>query len=365
MPAADTLTLGVEEEFLLVDRAGRLATGGPEVSRAACPRTGFAEHELKRCQVESASGVYTDVNELLAGLRELRGALADGARRRGLRLLPSATAVLDDACGAVVTRQDRYERMAAEFGEMVRESLTCACHVHVGIPDRATGLVISNALRPWLPVLLALMANSPFHDGVDTGYASWRHAGWSAWPSAGPPPRFASVDEYESLVEALARSGAIIDRGMIYWDVRLSAHAPTLEIRVADVAPSPEDAALLAVLVRGLAARALTEAPRVDRLTSEELRGRLWRASRDGLSGGCPRPTTGEVAPTWQLIDELFAHVEDELRASNDDEFVKDTLGGLRSTGCGADRQRAAFARRHRLGDVVDALALPATQGPA
>lgn len=360
MQPAEPLTLGVEEEFLLVDRAGHLGGRGPEVSRAARPASGEAEYELKRCQVESATAVCTRADQILGALHDLRGELAAEAARRGLRLLPSGTAIVGEAPAPALTPRERYERMAEEFGAVVDEALTCACHVHVGIPDRAAGLVISNALRPWLPVLLALVANSPFHAGVDTRHASWRRMLWSRWPSAGPPPYFASVDAYDSLVDALSRSGAILDRAMIYWDVRLSEHVPTLEIRIADVAPTAEEAALLAVLVRGLAAGALAGEAPAPPLSGEDLRARLWRATRDGLSGRCPRPADGELVPTWRVVDELLERTGEHLRAAGDADFVADTLGRLRETGCGADRQRAAFARRGRAVDVVDALVVPA-----
>ena len=109
---------------------------------------------------------------------------------------------------------------------------------------------------PGLPVLLTLTANSPF-DGADTGYASWRYQEWSRWPSAGPPPVFASLDEYESTVEVLLRTGALMDRAMIYWDIRLSERHPTLEFRISDVAVTPDQA----TLIRGLVADALVVTP--------------------------------------------------------------------------------------------------------
>lgn len=217
---------------------------------------------------------------------------------------------------------------------------------------------VGNHVRPWLPVLLAMTANSPF-DGLDTGYASWRYQEWSRWPSAGPPPVFASLDEYESTVDAMLRSGAILDKAMVYWDVRLSDHQPTLEFRVCDVAATAGDAALLAAVVRGLVVHA------VDRIESGEpapalpqavLRANLWCASHSGLAGQSLHPVTGALTPLRDQLADLVELIRPSL--GDDHSFAEAGLASLRSGGTGADRQRAVFARRGKLTDVVDELAL-------
>jgi carboxylate-amine ligase len=354
------LTLGVEEEFLLVDSSAHLASAGPAVTDDVSDPRGQVEHELRRCQVESATEVQTTVGDLTAGLRALRDQLAREAATRDLRLLPSGVPPLTEVGTLAFTPDPRYQRMADEFGAVARSALTCACHVHVAIPGRATGLAVSNRLRPWLPLLLALTANSPFHGGQDTGYASWRHVMWGRWPSSGPPPHFESEDHYESLVDAMLRTGAVFDRGMVYWDIRLSEHQPTLEVRISDVAATVDEAALLAVLVRALAAQAMDESGEPggkSDLPQELLRARLWRGARDGLSGQAVDPADGDLVSAWHLLDRLVQHVRPQLRATGDEEFAGAVLERLRRTGCGADRQRAAFARRQRLTDVVDELA--------
>ncbi len=356
------LTIGVEEEFLLVDREGQVASRGWEVADGAPAGAGRITQELMRCQVESATGVCSSAEEVVADLTALRTRLAVQAGRQDLRLLPSGTAPLGVNGGPLLTRDARYEQIAREFGELARACLTCACHVHIGIPDRVSGLAISNQLRRWLPVLLALTANSPLHEDMDTQYASWRHVLWSRWPSAGPPPHFESVDHYEFLVETLLHSGAILDRGMVYWDARLSEHEPTLEIRISDVAASVEEAGLLAALVRALAARALQAPDPIGVLPHEMLRARLWRAAHDGLSGRGIDPLTGSVAPAWSLVDSLVDHVRPQLRESGDEDFALRALARLRKTGGGAQRQRSALARRRRSADAVDALAWPVDQ---
>jgi carboxylate-amine ligase len=352
------LTVGVEEEFLLVDADGQLSGRGPEIARVVAERTGEIETELTTCQVESATGICRTYDEVTGQLIELRAALAESARERGLRLLPSGCPVLPEDDRPRITPKPRYQRMARHYGATARAGATCGCHVHVAMPDRELGVRIINHVRGWLPALLAAGANSPF-DGLDTGYASWRYQAWSQWPSAGPPPVFASLDDYESTVDAMLRSGAILDKGMVYWDVRLSEHQPTLEFRIADVVVRPEDAALLAILVRGLVAHAaeqVGDGVPPPPLPHAVLRANLWCASHAGLAGACLHPLTGRLAGFHDQLAGLLELLRPAL--GEDVPFVEAGLAALRSRGTGADLQRAVFGRRGKLTDVVDELAL-------
>jgi glutamate---cysteine ligase / carboxylate-amine ligase len=353
------LTVGVEEEFLLADPAGHLALAGPEVVRAAREPQGELQLELATCQVESATGVCRGAGELITQLDGLRAGLAAEAGRRGLRVVASGTPLLAERDNPEITPTPRYHRMAERFGAITHTATTCGCHVHVAVPGAETAVVVSNHLRPWLPVLLAMTANSPYYDGEDTRYSSWRHVLWSRWPSAGPPPVFSSLDHYESSVEALLRSGAMLDRGMIYWDIRLSDKQPTLECRISDVAATTREAALLAVLTRGLVGTALDDlAASPPQPPAEVLRANLWRAARDGITGSCLHPATGEVVPVFRLLRELSETVRPALRETpGDAEFVAEMLDELEKAGGGAARQRAAYAKRRRLDDVVALLA--------
>jgi carboxylate-amine ligase len=353
---AEQLTLGVEEEFLLVRADGRLSRYGPEIADATTDERGDLEAELKRCQVEAVTGVCDTPAEVLGQLTSLRRELAEVAGRRGLRLLPSACPIMPETEPQEITPKPRYLRMAEWFGATARSVATCGCHVHIGIDDRETGVRVSNQLRPWLPVLLTITANSPF-DGGDTGYASWRYQEWSRWPSAGPPPLFANVDEYESTVDSMLRSGALMDRAMIYWDIRLSERHPTLEFRISDVAVTPEHATLFATLVRGLVAHALDTTAPPPQLPQAVLRANLWRASREGLSGSTLHPVTGELTPVQSQVDDLVELLAPMLGA--DLELVKAGIADLREHGTGAARQRAAYQRRGELKDVVDTLTAP------
>jgi carboxylate-amine ligase len=358
----DATTIGVEEEFLLVDGSGRLSRRGPELVGQAQSGAADADlqEELASCQVETATSVCHGAEEILGQLRDRRREFTEEALAKGLRLLPSGSPILAEEGPPEITPNERYRRMDEHFGAITDTSTTCGCHVHVAVRDRETGVQVSNRIRPWLPVLLALNANSPFNDGTDTSYASWRYVLWSRWPSAGPPPLFASLDHYESSVEALLRAEAMLDRGMVYWDIRLSEDQPTLEFRVCDVSATPEEAALVAALIRGLVVTALDDIegrrPAPD-LPLEVLNGNLWRAARDGLAGRCLHPITGELVPVRDQVRQLVDRLRPVLRANGDLEFVEWALAALEAAGNGAQRQRAAFAAEHRLEAVVDLLA--------
>jgi glutamate---cysteine ligase / carboxylate-amine ligase len=357
-----SVTFGVEEEFLVVGADGHLSGQGPLVVGEAEQSNGELQEELTRCQVESATGICSTSHELLAQLRDLRGRLATSAADRGLRVIAAACPVLDEENPPEITPNLRYSRMATHFGATARMATTCGCHVHIAIPDRQTGVQLSNHLRAWLPLLLTVTANSAFDHGADTGYCSWRYQQWSRWPSAGPPPYFDSPEHYDQIVDTMLRSGALLDRGMVYWDMRLSENQPTLEFRIGDVAATAEEATLLAVVIRALASTATEAIDRGERapgLQSEVLRANLWRAARDGMGGQTLHPATSMLVPVAAQWDDLVEFITPGLRReAGDEEFVKAGLAALRKNGGGAQRQRRAFDQQRDLRAVLEMLTL-------
>jgi carboxylate-amine ligase len=209
-------------------------------------------------------------------------------------------------------------------------------------------------------VLQAATANSPFFAGADTGYASWRSVMWERWPTVGPTPYLESHAHYEQLLEDLIASGAMLDKGMLYWYARLSAHLPTIEIRIGDVCPTLDDTILVAALSRARVAtvwhdvHAGRPAPRIEPAL---LSAAHWRAAHDGLEGLAFDVATRRPRPAWHLMRQLFDLVRPELDRHGDLERVTVLLGRLRSHGTGAARQRAVYARRGDIADVVDWLA--------
>ncbi|GAA4953881.1 glutamate--cysteine ligase [Streptomonospora halophila] len=361
-------TMGVEEEFFLVDASGALAPRSVEVLDSAAPGASALLGEFTRSQVESAGPVCTRVDELLGGLRAARRRLAEAAAGQGVRVVAAGVPIMAESGPQRLNPGSRYRRIAERFGAVAAAAGTnCGCHVHVGVPDRDSGVAASNRLRPWLPVLLALSANSPVCEGADTGYASWRQPRWSRWPTGGPPPPMESAEHYETCVAALLESGAALDRRMVYWDIRLSDYNPTVEIRVCDVPSTPEESALLAVLVRALVSAALDDAAAgrtPARRDPAVLRGDLWRAARDGLEGSCPDPLGGgRLRPVHSVLAGAVEHLRPYLARSGDLGYALEALAELRTRGGGAARQRAAHARRSSAADVVDYLAGATVQG--
>lgn len=341
-------TFGVEEEFLLVDPAtGRTTPGAAEVLRIAGghPRAAAdaALHtELLATQVEAATGRCLSLDELAAQLTHARRQLGAAAAAAGLWLVPSGTAVLGG--DTATTAHDRFAGIGARFAEVVREYQACGCHVHVGVPDLETAVAVVNHLRPWLPTLLALSANSPFHQGRDTGYASWRMIEQARFPGAGVPPWFDSAGDYTAQVGRLVEQGVLLDEAMTFWLVRPSAHLPTVEFRVADTAIDVPGALLQAALSRALVATALTELDRgrtASPVDAQTAAAALWSAARYGLAGPGVHPVLAKRVPATELLDELVAWVTPALEAAGDLAAVRDLVAGVLRDGTGAERQRA------------------------
>jgi carboxylate-amine ligase len=256
----------------------------------------------------------------------------------------------------VVSDNDRYRDMAETYGLVARRGTTCGMHVHVAIESAEEGVRCIDRIAPWLPVLLAMSANSPFVEGRDTGYASWRTQLWSSWPSAGPTERFGSLAGYRRACERMIASGAARDLGMLYFDARLSAAQPTLECRILDAATDPGDIGLLVALVRALVETAASHWP--DGLAewrAEELRAARWRASRYSLATDLLDPRDHELRPPREVLRALVELVSERLEAAGDLERVTHGLERVLG-GTGATRQRAAYERTGSLEGVVDDL---------
>jgi carboxylate-amine ligase len=335
-------TVGVEEEFLLVDPE----SGEPRaVSHLVLARAGDVDltDELQREQVETATRPCATLDELGRELRRARAGAARAAEAAGSVLAALATSPLPVA--PTLSTKDRYRRLARRFGLTVAEELTCGCHVHVAVDGDEEGVGALDRIRPWLAPLLALTANSPYWQGDDSGYASYRSQVWSRWPSAGPYAPFGTPEGYHGAVAAMLDTDTVLDRGMVYFDARLSADNPTLEVRVGDVCLDVDDAVLLAALVRALVETAVRqwragEPP--DPVRTDLLRLAAWRAGRTGLDGDLLDPGSWRPAPALDVVDRLVAHVAPALEDAGDLATVRELLAQLHRRGPGARTQRAA-----------------------
>ena len=366
--ANDLLTLGIEEEYLLIDA---VEPRGVEAVEAVLERVPeelreSVQHEYLRSQIEVASPPQLELSGLYEAMRTLRQEVASAAGQAGVRLAAVGTG---PAAGPVsrLVDEHRYHRMRERYGDLSPGQGMCGTHVHVSIPDPESGVRVLNHLRPWLPIFQAATANSPLHGGRDTGYASWRSVMWERWPTVGPTPYLESHEHYETLVADLEASGAMLDEGMLYWYARLSARYPTVEIRMGDVMPTLDDAMLLAALARALVATLLNEARAggdAPRVPDPLLGAAHWRAAHDGLEGLNIDMATREPRPAWRLMRQLYDYVRPELERHGDLEMATILMGRLRSHGTGAARQRAILNQGGTVADVVDWLTR-ATRGEA
>lgn len=350
-------TLGVEEEFLLVDAV----TGQPSPAADDVVAEGGAdrlERELTLQQVETSTVVTTGLSELRADLVRRRRVAVEAARTAGAVLLATGTSPVPVA--TVMTPTERYDRMTQLYGLTAREQLTCGCHVHVGVVDDDEAVGALDRMWPWVPPLVALAANSPFWQGVDTAYDSYRSQVWARWPTAGATAPFGSVQAYRACVQDLLASGTILDEAMVYFDVRLSCRYPTLEIRVADVLLDVDDAVLVAALAGALVDTAAQQwrdgVPPVP-VRTELLRLATWRAARSGLRGELVDVVRRRPFPAATVLAALVEHLRPALEEAGRLDDVRSLLAQVLARGNGADHQRAAFRRSGRMGDVVAMLA--------
>ena len=391
-------TFGVEEELLLVDVDSGVPVAladlvtrpendddspAPAVTASAVPAPGEAlsvgvgvrdapvqvqpdeeaaddrpVHELQREMIETDTRPCSSLDELAGQLVERRAAAGQAAHRIGAEVAALATSPLP--IEPSVSLDERYVRMAELYAMTAQEQLTCGCHVHVSIESEQEGVAILDRVRPWLPPLLALTGNSPFWQGRDSGYSSYRRQVWGRWPSSGPTELFGTPENYHATIEAMLSTGALIDEGMVYFDARLSRHFPTVEIRVADVCLRVHDAVLLASLARALVETAAREwrlgkPPVPARL--ETLNLAYWRASRSGLDDELIHPVTGKAAPAENVLRALLRHIGDALdeseRESDRPGLTTDLMRDLLARGNGATQQRRVYQQSCDLPTVV------------
>ena len=361
------LTLGVEEEFHLVDPVSRrLIPGAPALLDQLPARSSAAE--FQQSVIAPTTQVCAGLDDLRRELVLLRRDLVAAADSVGVGVVAAGTAPLADPDELRVTNTPRFAAMAEQYQLLGQEQLICGAQVHVGIPDRDVAVAVAQRVAPALPALLALSASSPFWFGRDSGYASLRTLVWSRWPTAGTSGPLASAAEYDALVADLIESGAITDAKMVYFDVRPSAHVPTVERRICDAGPAVDDVILIAGLFRALVRRehAAVLAGADSAVVPPPLyRAAVWRAARYGLSemlvdlAGAGRPV-----PAADLVRGMVDDLRPELSEDGDWEQVSELAEATLARGTAADRQRRTYQRRGRLTDVVDGL-LAETRGHA
>ena len=354
--------VGVEEELLLVEpetgqpravagtvlQAARQAVAAPAGDHGA-GGTGDDEQqplefELQAQQVETNTQPCRGLDDLGREVRRCRSWAADAAQKAGAEIAALATSPIPVAPELV--GHARYQKMARAFGLTAYEQLTCGCHVHVEISSAEEGVAVLDRAGPWLAILLALSANSPFWQGRDSGYASFRYQAWGRWPTSGPTEVFGSAGAYRQTIEQMLATRTMLDTGMVYFDARLSEHYPTVEVRIADVCLLAQDTVLIAALARALVeteARRWREEIPAQRRRAELLRLIAWRASRSGLDDALISPVTGRPEQPATVAALLLDHVRDALDEAGETDAVRELLNAVLARGNGATFQRNTY----------------------
>jgi carboxylate-amine ligase len=350
-----SFTVGIEEEYLLVDRqTGALATDPPEDMLAECERrlaaqgqAGQVTPEFLRAQIEVQTRVCRTVGEARADLALLRRTVADVAGRYGLAPIAASTHPFADWGQLQPTPLLRYQQIDRDLQGVGRRLVICGLHVHVGIEDDELRIDLMNQAEYFLPHLLALSTSSPFWRGEDTGLKSYRLAVFNELPRTGPPDYFESYGEYRRQLGRMIDAGLIEDATKLWWDIRPAARFPTLEMRITDVPTRLDDTIGIAAMfqcILGLLWRLRRNNQRWRTYPHMLVKENRWRAQRYGYDQGLVDFGKGEVVPFQRLLDELIELTAPEaVRFACADEIA--ALKHILSRGSSAHRQLAVYAQ--------------------
>lgn len=313
-----SFTIGIEEEYLLVDPETRNLADDPPASILEDCRKRIGDQvtpEFLRSQIEVGTQVCTSISEAAEQLRSLRCCIREVAESHGLAMIAASTHPIADWDLQKHTEKERYNTLAQSMQTVVRRMLICGMHVHVGIENDDLRIDLMNQVSYFLPHLLAISTSAPFWHGIETGLKSYRMAVWNELPRTGLPPQFDSYGEYRRLVDTLVGTGVIEDASKLWWDIRPSGKFPTLEMRMTDICTRTEDSICVAALYRCLLRmlwrlrRSNQRWRQYDRFLISENR---WRASRYGIDEGLIDFGKAEIVPFAELLEELIELVRED-----------------------------------------------------
>jgi carboxylate-amine ligase len=360
------LTIGIEEEFQIVDGQGQLKSHIETLLTAAGGRYGDQiKREMMQSVVEAGTKICADISEAREEIVTLRGTIAALIKPAGLRIASAGTHPFSHWQDQDVTEHERYKILEEELQDVIRELLIFGLHVHVGIPDREQRIEVMNEARYFLPHLLAISTSSPFWLTRITGLKSYRQIIWQRFPRTGVPPEFTSYDEYENFVELLVKTKCIDDGRKIWWDLRPHATFPTIEFRVCDAATRVEETLCIAALTQAICAKLLVLRERNQgfrRYAPSLIQENKWRAVRGGMDAKLIDFGKQVEVPMRDLAVELLEFVDDVVDALGSRREVE-YLQTIVREGTSADRQLRAFASSGHLHEVVDHIAEETTAG--
>lgn len=342
-----SFTIGIEEEYLLVDLETLDLAIAPDELMADCAAElrGQVSPEFLQCQIEIGTQVCENVTQAREDLKRLRECVARVAKNYGMAPIAASCHPFADYRKQHHTKKDRYDALRRDLAGVGQRMLICGQHVHVAVENDDARIDLMNQFSYFLPHLLALSASSPFWKGDDTGLASYRLTVFDNLPRTGLPPRFSSYGEFQRSVDLIIDSGAIEDSTKIWWDIRPSARFPTLESRICDVSPRLEDTISIAALTQCIMRMLwrLRKANQRWRIYDRFLIGEnRWRAQRYGVNEGLIDFGAGGVAPFADLLEELIELVADDAHALNCQAEIA-RLREIVTGGTSTDRQRRVF----------------------
>lgn len=361
MPSQPSFTLGIEEEFQVIDPVSReLKSHIHELFAEGEKRL---KDEIKREMhdpvIEIGTPICRNVAEARREITRLRWEICRLAREGGMRIAAAGSHPISHWANVQMTAGARYDQIVYELQMLARANLIFGLHVHVAVEDHATRIEIMNAVRYFLPHVFALSVNSPFWCGQDTGWKSYRAKVFERFPRTGLPDHFKSADEYDAYVATLVQTNCIDNPKKIWWDVRPHPFFPTLEYRICDVPMRIDETICLAALFQALTVK-------LYRIHRKNMGWRIYRralldenklrAARFGTGGKLIDFGKAEEVPFVALLDELLEFIDDvvdELGSRRETSYAREIV----ARGTGADRQLAVFAQRRDLRDVVDYIA--------
>jgi carboxylate-amine ligase len=353
-----TFTLGIEEEFAIVDPETRelrshiqeILEGGKVMLKEQI------KPEMHQSVVELGTEICRDISDARRHVTKLRSELAALAGKGGMRIASVGTHPFSHWRDQLITEGERYKEIVRDMQLLARANLIFGLHVHVGIPDRESAIHVMNQARYFLPHIYALSANSPFWVGHDTGLKGYRLKVFERFPRTGIPDSFESLSEYEDYCKLLVKTGCIDNAKKIWWDIRLHPFFDTLEVRVCDAQSRVDDTLAIAALIQAIVSRLFKLLRR--NTTFRIYRRRLldenrWRASRYGIDGKMIDFGKESEVETRSLINELLEFIStevDELGSHREMQHIERIV----REGTGADRQLAVWERTHDIKAVVD-----------
>ncbi len=351
-------TIGIEEEYQVINPETRELISHDQklVSRGEALLPDRIKAELHESQVEVDTTICRDISEAEDQIKMLRRTICEMADELGFAIGAAGTHPFSTWQSQSITANPRYDEIITELQDAARSNLIFGLHVHVGIPDRSMALQMANSMRYFLPHLYALSANSPFWEGRNTGFKSFRSRVFDKFPRTGIPDHFDSLGEYDSYVDLLVKTKCIDSAKKIWWDIRVHPYYPTIEVRVCDVTLRADETIAIAALVQALVAKLYSL--RQSNLSFNSYRRMLinenkWRAGRYGIDGKLIDFGKESEVDCRELIRELLDFVDDTstiLHSKKQLSYIEKML----ENGTGADRQLAVFENKKNLIDVVD-----------